>query len=158
MTVLSAVVATCGAAAGGVVDARTGFIPNRISAVTAVIAFGCAAAAGSATSALAGALTTGCALGALYAATRGRGIGLGDVKLGVAIGAGFGPADGIAAIGAAFVLGGAYAMWRLATRRSRLGDVIRFGPFLAAGSFAVVVALSAARTLNPTALLSWTAS
>ena len=57
------------------------------------------------------------------------------MKLGTAIGIGFGPVAGLVALGAAFVLGGAYASWLLATRRARRGDAIRFGPFLAAGTF-----------------------
>ncbi|MDQ6943875.1 MAG: prepilin peptidase, partial [Candidatus Eremiobacteraeota bacterium] len=99
-------------------------------------ALGCAAANGVAPLACGGAYAVGGSLLTLHVLTRGRGLGLGDVKLGTAIGAGFGPAAGLVALGAAFVLGGAFASWLLLTGRARRGDAIRFGPFLAAGTVA----------------------
>ncbi len=61
------------------------------------------------------------------------------MKLAGAIGAGFGLPAGLLALGAAFVAGGAYALWLLATRRAGRGAEIRFGPFLAAGAFLVAL-------------------
>jgi leader peptidase (prepilin peptidase)/N-methyltransferase len=86
-----------------------------------------------------GAVAVGGSLLLLYAITRGRGLGLGDVKLAAVIGIGFGPAVGLAALGVAFVAGGIYASWLLATKRADRRDPLPFGPFLAAGT--VVAAL-----------------
>lgn len=122
-----------------VADARTGFIPDAVTRATAFAALGTAACAGAAVHACGGAFAVGGSLLALHLLTRGRGLGLGDVKLGTAIGAGFGPAAGLFALGAAFIAGGAYAFWLLATRRARRGDAIRFGPFLALGVLAAAL-------------------
>jgi leader peptidase (prepilin peptidase)/N-methyltransferase len=84
--------------------------------------------------ALGGAASTGGALLALHYLTGRRGIGLGDVKLATAIGAGAGAGVAAVAVAAAFVLGGAYGVWLLATRRAAHGTAVRFGPFLAAGT------------------------
>jgi prepilin signal peptidase PulO-like enzyme (type II secretory pathway) len=136
MIALPALAALCGTAAAAVTDARTGLIPDALTRTTALAALGCALANGVAPAACGGAYAVGGSLLVLHLLTRGRGLGLGDVKLGTAIGAGFGPVAGIVALGAAFVFGGAYASWLLLTRRARRGDAIRFGPFLAAGTVA----------------------
>jgi len=125
-----------GALVAAVVDARTGLIPDAVTRTTALAALGYAAANGAAPLACGGAYAVGGTLLALHLLTRGRGLGLGDVKLGTAIGAGIGPAAGLIALGTAFVLGGMYASWLLLTRRARRDDAIRFGPFLAAGTLA----------------------
>ena len=130
--------AGAGTLAAACVDARTGRIPNLLSRGTAVVAFACAAIGGEADASARGAAIAGAALFALYLMTRGAGIGLGDVKLAVAIGAGLGAAAGVAALGAAFVAGGAYAAGLLAAGRARRGDAIPFGPFLAAGTLATL--------------------
>ncbi|HYW53371.1 MAG TPA: A24 family peptidase [Dongiaceae bacterium] len=139
MIAASALVALGGSLVAGVADARTGLIPDVITRTTALAALGCAVVHGVAPVACAGAYAVGGALLALHMVTGGRGLGLGDVKLGTAIGAGFGPSAGLLALGASFVLGGAYASWLLLTRRGRRGDAIRFGPFLAAGTIAVAL-------------------
>lgn len=129
------VLAGCGGAlAGGWVDARTGFIPDGITRTAGIAAAVAAFTAGTALWAFDGALAAGGSLAMLYVLTRGRGLGLGDVKLATAIGAGFGPLTGITAVAAAFVLGGTYACWLLLRGRAERGDAIRFGPFLAAGA------------------------
>lgn len=81
-----------------------------------------------------GVLACGGALMILYALTRGRGLGLGDVKLACCIGAAAGAAGGVEALGIAFVLGGAYAAFLLGTGRARRGGELRFAPYLAAGT------------------------
>jgi leader peptidase (prepilin peptidase)/N-methyltransferase len=131
-----ALAALSGALVAAVVDARTGLIPDALTRSTALAALGFACANGGVPLACGGAYAVGGTLLALHLLTRGRGLGLGDVKLGTAIGAGFGPSAGVCALGTAFVLGGAYASWLLLTRRARRGDAIRFGPFLAAGTVA----------------------
>ena len=139
MIALPALVALAGTLVAAVVDARTGLIPDALTRATALTALGCAFANELAPLACGGAYAVGGTLLALHLLTHGRGLGLGDVKLGTAIGAGFGPAAGIVALGAAFVLGGTFASWLLLTRRARRGDAIRFGPFLAAGTLAAAL-------------------
>jgi leader peptidase (prepilin peptidase) / N-methyltransferase len=136
---LPGLIALAGSFVAAAVDARTGLIPDVLTRTTALAAAGCAFATGAAPLACGGAYAVGGALLALHVFTRGRGLGLGDVKLGVAIGAGFGADAGLVALGAAFVLGGAYASWLLLTHRARRGDSIRFGPFLTAGTLAAAL-------------------
>lgn len=130
----SALAVLAGTLIAAVTDARTGLIPDVLTRATALTALACTLANGGTPLACGGAYAVGGALLALHLLTGGRGLGLGDVKLGTAIGIGLGPAAGLVALGAAFVLGGAYASSLLLTRRARRGDAIRFGPFLAAGT------------------------
>ncbi|MGH7661661.1 MAG: hypothetical protein ACRENA_12210, partial [Vulcanimicrobiaceae bacterium] len=71
---------------------------------------------------------------AIRYASGGRGLGLGDVKLALLIGAGLGPMEGVVARGSAFVAGTAFALALLAAGRLRYGSPVRFGPYLLAGS------------------------
>lgn len=84
--------------------------------------------------ALTGAVAGGAIPGVLYALTRGRGIGLGDVKLGACIGCALGAAAAAYAWGAAFVAGGAVASALLLSGRAARGSHIRFGPYLVLGT------------------------
>jgi prepilin signal peptidase PulO-like enzyme (type II secretory pathway) len=144
VTPLAAAVATAGTLAGGIADARTGYIPNAITASAFAAASIAAVAGGAAGEAWRGALLAGGSLLALHAVTRGRGIGLGDVKLAAVAGAGIGTSGALVALASAFAAGGAVAVWLLATHRAQRGDAIRFGPFIAAGTV-VAVALEALR-------------
>jgi prepilin signal peptidase PulO-like enzyme (type II secretory pathway) len=134
-----AVAATAGVAVAGLVDARTGsiFDPLTISMLLASLAL--AAVSGSVIDGCCGAAAVGAALLTLHAISHGRGIGLGDVKLGAALGMALGVAGALTAIGLAFVFGGAYGVWLLATRRAQRDASIRFGPFIAAGTFATLL-------------------
>jgi prepilin signal peptidase PulO-like enzyme (type II secretory pathway) len=85
-----------------------------------------------------GAGACGLLLLALHVGTRGRGIGLGDVKLCAVIGAGIGGRAAVAAIAAAFVVGAVWGCIMLARKQVRRGERIAFAPFLAAGSILVV--------------------
>jgi prepilin signal peptidase PulO-like enzyme (type II secretory pathway) len=134
-----AVAALCGTLLAAAIDGRTGIIPDSVTRSTALAALTLAAVNGAAPAAASGACAVGGMLWALHLVSRGRGLGLGDVKLGIAIGAGLGPLAGAVAVGAAFVLGAAYAIALLATHRAHRGDAIAFGPFLAAGTLAVTL-------------------
>ncbi|HET9097477.1 MAG TPA: prepilin peptidase, partial [Candidatus Baltobacteraceae bacterium] len=81
-----------------------------------------------------GVLACGGALMILYTVTRGRGLGLGDVKLACCIGAAAGAVGGVEALGIAFVFGGAYGAFLLGTGRAQRGAELRFAPYLAAGT------------------------
>jgi leader peptidase (prepilin peptidase)/N-methyltransferase len=117
----------------GIIDARTGLIPNRITYPAFAAILIAAAFAGSVASAGVGALVVGGALALLYLITQRRGLGLGDVKLGACIGAGLGPVAGMTALGASFIAGGAIGSYLLLSGRAGRKDPIRFGPFLIVG-------------------------
>jgi leader peptidase (prepilin peptidase)/N-methyltransferase len=134
MIALSAAASVCGALIAAHIDARTGRIPDRVTRPTSMIALGLAIVGGLVLTAFWGALAVGGSLLFLHVITRGRGLGLGDVKLGTAIGVGLGPAAGLAALCGAFIIGGAYATWLLATRRASHRDAVPFAPFLAMGT------------------------
>jgi leader peptidase (prepilin peptidase)/N-methyltransferase len=119
----------------GYIDARTGYIPNRIvypallSILLVALAFGrCEAAAG-------GALNVGGPLILLHLITLQRGLGWGDVKLGLCIGAGLGPICGFIALASSFIVGGMVAACLLLSGRAGRKDTVPFGPFLALGAF-----------------------
>jgi leader peptidase (prepilin peptidase)/N-methyltransferase len=129
----SALVAVVGAIGAAAVDARTGYLPNVLTRGTALAALALAVPNGVVPAAAGGCIAGGALLG-LYVLTRGRGLGLGDVKLATAIGAGLTPVHSLVALGTAFVIGGGYAAVLIARGRAGRHDAIAFGPFLAAGA------------------------
>jgi leader peptidase (prepilin peptidase)/N-methyltransferase len=124
----------------GYIDARTGFIPDRITYPALGATLAIAAALHRFDSAALGALCVGGSLAFFYAITRKRGLGLGDVKLGACIGAGLGPACGAIALGSSFIAGGIVGSYLLLSGRAGRKTPIRFGPFLAAGFLFALVA------------------
>lgn len=84
------------------------------------------------------------ALGLLWLVTRGRGMGLGDVKLAPSLGATLGwlgVGTAFAGLIVAFVLGGVVSLLLLVTKRVQRRTAIPFGPFLLLGT-AVTIVLS----------------
>ena len=126
-----------GVTAAAIADARTGFVFTPVTLALGLSALCAAVIDGRATTAGTGMLATGGALFALHAVTSGRGIGLGDVRLGCSVGAALGVVPGLIALGWAFVLGGAYGVILLVTRRARPGSEIRFAPFIATATIIV---------------------
>jgi leader peptidase (prepilin peptidase)/N-methyltransferase len=122
--------ATIGLVAAAFVDARTGYLPDTITAPVAALSALAAAAVGSAGAAVAGVLLLVGGFGALVGVSRGRLMGLGDVKAMYAIGAAFGPAEAVFAVGTACLSGIAAAAF---SGRLRAGSELRFGPHLAVG-------------------------
>lgn len=131
-------VATITICIAAIIDARCGYIFDAVSGIGLVATVSAAGAGGTFREATLGAAATAGSLLAIYLVTAGRGLGLGDVKLGALAGAGLGALGGIAAIGAAFVVGAAAALGGLSTGKARVGDAIRFGPYLAAGTLLVL--------------------
>ena len=74
-----------------------------------------------------------------FVLSRGRGMGLGDVKFAALLGLGLSAGDAVRAIWLACVIGGAVAVALLLTRRLRHGCAMPFAPFLALGSGVVLV-------------------
>ena len=146
--VVVAVLAYAGLAVVGVrlawVDVRTHTLPNAL--VVPLFAGGAAALTASALLAgeparlLSAAAGTGgmLALYLLLAVAGPGGMGFGDVKLAGVLGLflGFlGWTPLVVGAGAAFVLGGGYAVVLLSTRRARRGSGIPFGPWMLAGAW-----------------------
>ena len=67
----------------------------------------------------------------LWLVTFGRGIGIGDIKLMIPLGALFGPAATTLLLLISFVIGGTVAAGLLTTRKATLKTPVPFGPFLA---------------------------
>jgi leader peptidase (prepilin peptidase)/N-methyltransferase len=66
----------------------------------------------------------------LHLLTRGRGMGLGDVKLAIALGSWFSPINSLYWLFGAFLTGGLVAFILLLTGKAELKQKIAFGPFL----------------------------
>lgn len=72
---------------------------------------------------------------AITAATHGRGMGFGDVKLAFALGLLFGWPGGIILAGISFVLGGLMGLVLILLKKKNRKSVLPFAPFLALGAF-----------------------
>jgi leader peptidase (prepilin peptidase) / N-methyltransferase len=135
-----AIAASAAAAVAGVVDARTGSIFDPLTFALLAASLALSTCDGPVADGLFGAAGVGAALMFLHTLSGGRGLGLGDVKLGAGIGMALGLTSGLTAIALAFVFGGGYGIWLLATKRATAGAPIRFGPFIAAGTFVALLA------------------
>ena len=82
----------------------------------------------------------GAGMGLIYVATRGRGMGLGDVKLAAALGLALVPAAAIALIAASFVVGALLAMPVLLAGSRGRRDALPFGPFLIVAAYLLLFA------------------
>ena len=123
------------AAAGA--DARTGFLFDAITLPTALLVGTLAIVNGAAGSAAWGVALCVGSFGGLVLISRGRLMGLGDVKALYAVGAAFGPLESLVAIFAACVSG---IVTAALAGRLRRGSEVAFGPHLAAGAaFALVL-------------------
>ncbi len=117
-------------------DLATGLVFDGVTATTAIAILITSILSQDSLVAAIGASSCAGAMLLLYAVTRGRGIGLGDVKLGAVIGAGLGGVASVGALGAAFIAGAVWAIPLLASSRAQRGDRVAFAPFLAVGAIA----------------------
>lgn len=124
-----------------VVDWRTHRLPDAVTLPSYPVLLGMLAPSGALPPALAGML----ALGAIYAVlwlVRPDALGLGDVKLAGLIGlvtGALGPQPWITAAAGGHLLGAAYAIGLLATRRGTLHSEFPFGPFMLAAALAALL-------------------
>lgn len=125
-------------AIAAIVDARCGYIFDPVVVSGLLVVLAAAAVDGAIGSAVAGAAASAGALLAIWAATFGRGLGLGDVKLGAVIGAAFGVVAGIVTLGLSFTIGALAATGLLVRGKAQLGSAIPFGPYLLAGSLCLL--------------------
>lgn len=116
----------------GLIDWRTMLLPDRYIVVLAGVVLLGLLARGEVTalSTGGGALVGAGVLGGLWLITRGGGIGLGDVKLMVPVGAWFGVAGTIVLMYVAFTAGGLVAALLLTRGRHSMKSALPFGPFL----------------------------
>lgn len=84
-----------------------------------------------------GAVFGGAFFGLLIAGTRGKGMGLGDLKLAIPLGFLLGWPDILFAIAAAFVIGAIVGLVTIAAGRRTMKGSLPFGPFFALGVAAV---------------------
>ncbi len=136
-TRLSCAIASSALVIAAFADARTGLLFDAITFPSAVATGTAAVACGASHAAALGVLVLVGGFGALVAVSRGRLMGLGDVKAMYAIGAAFGPAEALVVVFAACISGIATAVL---TARATRGTEVRFGPHLAAGSAFTLVA------------------
>jgi prepilin signal peptidase PulO-like enzyme (type II secretory pathway) len=131
LTVTLACVVVCAAS-----DLATGLVFDSVAATTAIAILLASILSRDMLVAAIGACSCAGVMLLLYTVTRGRGIGLGDVKLGAVIGAGLGGVASVGALGAAFIAGAVWAIPLLVFRRVQRGDRVAFAPFLAVGAIA----------------------
>lgn len=115
-------------------------IPDTLVVATAVIGILAAVESGHAVDRLWGALAGGALFGTIYAATKGRGMGLGDVKYAAALGLFFGLVPAVAVGLASFVVGVILAVPVLLVGRRGRRDALPFGPFLVIAALAMTFA------------------
>lgn len=80
---------------------------------------------------IAGAALAGAFLWFIVFATRGKGMGMGDVKLAAPLGLIFGWPDIVVVVGLSFIIGALYSAYRMARGTASLKSAVPFGPFLA---------------------------
>lgn len=127
-----------GLAVAAFVDARTGLIFARLSRSLGIVVLAWSCSDGTIGEAAAGGCAAVLLLALPYVVTRGRGMGLGDVRLGIAVGATVGMSHVLVALGGACVLGATYGVIRLAAGDGSR-EPIAFAPFLASGSTLAVL-------------------
>lgn len=86
-----------------------------------------------------GGIVAGGFLGLVYLMTRGRGMGLGDVKLAPVLGFSLGGAGSVVMLATAFVTGAVVGVGLLATGRATRKTAVPFGPFLIVGWLVAVL-------------------
>jgi prepilin signal peptidase PulO-like enzyme (type II secretory pathway) len=144
------------------IDIRLGIVPDELAVLFGIFVIGIAAfsaAAGVAPISLIGPFWTswgfqfsawanafigavvGLAIfGGLWLGTRGRGMGMGDVKLSAPLGFLFGWPGAIFVAMAAFIIGAVFGIAAIVAHRKTMKSAIPFGPFLALGAAVIFFA------------------
>ena len=122
------------AAVSAATDIQTGYVFDRVVLVALAILLGLSIESKALSISVTGAALTGGPLFVIHVMSRGRGIGLGDVKLGAIIGFGLGVTAGLEALRCAVLTAGCFGIVVLLCGRYRSQRWIRFAPFLAVGS------------------------
>jgi len=124
-----------------VIDIRMGIIPDEINVFLAAVGVILAIVPGWEGSAvlgkLIGAAVAGIFFALLIAVTRGKGMGMGDLKLVIPLGLIFGWPDIIFVLAFSFVIGAVVGVFAIARGKSHMKSALPFGPFLALGATAM---------------------
>jgi leader peptidase (prepilin peptidase) / N-methyltransferase len=115
-------------------------IPDSLVAPCAVLALAFGVAEHSLLEGIEGALIAGGAFWLIYLATRGRGMGFGDVKLAAALGLALQVRGAIALVAASFIVGAVLATPVLFAGSRGRRDALPFGPFLVIAALLLVFA------------------
>lgn len=137
---IAGIIVSCAACVSAFTDLQAGYIYDSVVTISAAIVVVRAAVSGTLLDTAMGALALSCAFGILWLSSKGRAIGLGDVKFAAVIGAAFGWQWGAVAIGAAFVTGGAMCIVLLICGCIGRGARVPLAPYLAAGCCIVTLA------------------
>jgi leader peptidase (prepilin peptidase) / N-methyltransferase len=119
-------------------------IPDSFVIPCAIVAFADAISRGRALDGLEGCGVAGGALGLIYLCTRGRGMGLGDVKLAGAVGLALSAASGVALVAASFVVGACAALIVISAGSRGRRDALPFGPFIVVAAWLLLFVPQAA--------------
>jgi len=115
-------------------------IPDAFVVPCAILAFVLSATQHRMLDAVEGSAIAGGAFSFIYLATRGRGMGLGDVKLAAALGLALQVSSAVALVAASFIAGAAIALPVLVAGSRGRRDALPFGPFLVIAGLALVFA------------------
>lgn len=127
------VLIACGAVCA-ISDLQTGYVFDNVLAAALLLLIPAALLTDRIAAAVSGGLICGSLLLLPYVASRGRGIGLGDVKLAALIGFALGPTGAVTAVCCAGVCGGGAAALLLFARKVTRRSTLSFAPFLAIGA------------------------
>lgn len=138
----AAIVACAALTVSAATDCASGYVYDVVALAAAAWVAIVAIASGTLIPAACGAVIAGSASLAIHAATRRRGLGLGDVKLFALAGAAAGGGAALAVVAAAFV--GAACVYGplLALRRVQRSKAVPFAPFIALAALGVRMALA----------------
>ena len=124
-------------------DVASGYVFDRVSAFGGLVVASTVFVQGTMLAALQGAVVAAGILLIVRTLTKGRGLGLGDVKCAAVLGAGLG-SQALLFVGVAYECGALWACAMLVGRRLRRGDSVAFAPFLAIAASIVLVSRSLA--------------
>ncbi len=115
-------------------------VPNVITypAVVLALAVGMIAPGANRLDVAAGGIVIGGTFFAMAVATRGKGMGMGDVKLALFVGFALGLTIGIRALLVTALAGGAFAVLLMLIRIRKRQDIMPYGPFISAGALALL--------------------
>ena len=123
-----------------VVDLKTMYLPDFLILLTVIPAIAILILRdANVTDTVIGAAIGAGFLGLLWLITGGKGIGLGDIKLMIPLGALLGISGTIATLLIAFVAGGTIGLVLLASKQAKLNTAVPFGPFLITASLLLLI-------------------
>lgn len=125
------------------IDLRLSVIPDQLNLFLCLLAVALVSVGGFSTpdiiNRLIGAAVGFGVFGIIILVTKGKGMGIGDWKMAIALGLLFGWPKIALLIGIAFILGGIAAVIILAAGKKKLRDSLPFGPFLVLASVLILI-------------------